>query len=62
MKNIHSLRDAANLTQEQLAEVLGVDRTTITKWESGKAKPRYDMLPKIAAALKCSIADFFKEE
>lgn len=28
----------ANLTQEQLAEMMGVSRVTINKWETGKVR------------------------
>ena len=49
------LRDAAKLTQEGLAEKLGVDRSTVAKWETGDALPRTATLPKIASVLGCSI-------
>lgn len=50
-----SLRDAAKLTQDGLAEKLGVDRSTVAKWETGDALPRAAMLPRIASVLGCSI-------
>ncbi len=34
-RNILNLRKAANLTQEQIAERIGVARQTIAKWENG---------------------------
>ena len=54
-----ALRDKAKLTQEELAEKLGVDRSTVTKWETGGALPRASMLPKIASILGCAIDDLF---
>jgi len=51
------LRDAANLTQNGLAEKLGVDRSTVAKWETGDALPRAGMLPRIASILRCSVDD-----
>ena len=34
-------RKQKNLTQEQLAEKLGVSNKTISKWETGKCMPDY---------------------
>lgn len=59
MDGIRKLRERANLTQGQLAATLQVDKTTISKWETGGATPRADKLPEIARALKCSIDDLF---
>ncbi len=50
-----SLREAAKLTQDGLAEQLGIDRSTVAKWEAGDALPRAAMMPKIAAILGCSM-------
>ena len=37
--NIQATRVAAHLTQEQLAEAVGVSRQTIAKWEAGETSP-----------------------
>ena len=37
--NISSLRKAAGLSQEMLADKIGVSRQTIAKWESGESAP-----------------------
>ena len=34
-----ALREAAGLTQRELADTIGVDRTAITHWESGRRNP-----------------------
>lgn len=47
-ENIKRLRKAAGLTQEQLAEKLGVTRPTVTQWESGWSAPRMGMVQKLA--------------
>ncbi|MEA5358748.1 helix-turn-helix domain-containing protein [Amycolatopsis sp., V23-08] len=49
-------RRAAGYTQEQLAEVLGVDVKTIGNWESGKTEPLPYKRPKLAAVLHVSAA------
>ena len=41
-------RRRAGLLQRQVAEVLGVSLGTVAMWDTGRNKPRADMLPKIA--------------
>ena len=62
MNNIQNLRVRKKLTQEQLAAILKIDRSTIAKWETGEAMPRADKLPEIAKALDCTIDELFKED
>lgn len=38
-KHIYELRKKGNLSQEQLAERVGVSRQTISKWELGETAP-----------------------
>jgi transcriptional regulator with XRE-family HTH domain len=57
--NIRELRESAGLTQGELASELGVDRSSVTKWETGKSRPRTEDLPKLAEVLQCSIDDLY---
>ena len=57
--NIRKLRLSKRLTQEKLAQLLGVDRTAIAKWESGDQHPRVNTIPKLARVLGCTIDDLF---
>ena len=50
-------RLSASLTQVEAAKLLGIRRTAVSMWESGKSSPRSDMLPKIATLYGCSIDD-----
>lgn len=50
------VRKAAGYTQEQFAEVMHVDRTTVIRWESGEREPQPYMQPKIAKLLRVSPA------
>lgn len=62
MNGIQKLRNKANLSQEELASLLSVDRSTIAKWETGSALPRADKLPNLAKILNCSIDEIFNAE
>jgi len=38
-QDIKELRKRLNLTQQQLADRIGVDRITVIRWEAGQRKP-----------------------
>lgn len=51
------LRREQNLTQEQLAERLGVSNRSISRWENGKTLPDYSLLQTLAAVLGVTLAE-----
>jgi transcriptional regulator with XRE-family HTH domain len=55
MKRIRELREANNLTQEELAKKVAVSRTAVTKWETGECMPKTDKLIALATVFNCSI-------
>ena len=57
--NIKKLREAAGLTQNQLAERMGVMQTAVSNWENEVALPKARQLPLLAHVLDCSISDLF---
>ena len=58
---IKELRTIANLKQDDIAAKMSVDRTTVTKWESGAASPPAAKLPKLAQILGCTIDALFAD-
>lgn len=46
-KRLQELRKKAGYSQEQLAEMLGISRQAISKWESGQGNPDLDNLTKL---------------
>lgn len=54
-EKIYTCRKKAGLSQDGLAEQLGVSRQTISKWENGEALPETSKLPGLAKALGVSI-------
>ncbi|MFJ6381426.1 helix-turn-helix transcriptional regulator [Kitasatospora sp. NPDC092039] len=50
-------RRAAGYTQEQLATLMDVDRTTVHRWEKGTATPQPWQMPKLARLLKVSATE-----
>jgi len=53
--HLAQLREAAGLSQRQLAEKLDVPISNITFWERNDKPPRAEMLPKMAEALGVSV-------
>lgn len=54
-EKIRTLRKAAGMTQEQLAEALCVTTGAVYKWESGRALPELEMLVDIAEFFETSV-------
>lgn len=61
---IRELRKKKNITQEQLAEQIGIGTPNISYFETGKYAPTLETLAKIANALDVNIYEFymFKKE
>ena len=48
-------REAAELSQKNLADVLGVDPVSVNRWEHGESRPSWEYLRKISKVLSVSI-------
>ena len=55
--NLQHLRAERNMTQEQLAMLLGVSRQSVTKWEAERAMPELDKLLKMCQIFDCTLDD-----
>ena len=55
-------RKEQSLTQEQLAERLGVSNKTVSKWETGKCMPDYAVVKNLCGELKVSVSELMDGE
>lgn len=65
-KRIRELRatyaNGAGLSQERLAEALGVATNTISRWETGTYRPSIEDLDKLARFFAISVMEFFPSQ
>lgn len=52
----------SNMTQERLAEKLGVSRQTVSKWESGEAYPEIPKLLDLCDLFRCKLDDLLRQD
>ena len=55
-------RKEKNLTQEQLAEKLGVSNKTVSKWENGKCMPDYSIIESLCKELSVTLPELMDGE
>ncbi len=61
-EKIAKQRKELNYTQEQLADILGVSRQSISKWESDIAYPETEKLLELGKLFDCTMDYLLKEE
>ena len=54
-ESLKKVRKEHNLTQQDVANILDIDRTTYTFYETGKTPPSYFTLRKLATAYNCTL-------
>lgn len=59
--NIRQARARIGLSQTALAERIGEDQPSISKWELGRAMPRPAALTALAGALGIEVAELFED-
>lgn len=61
--NLQYLRKLhGNMTQEKLAEKLGVSRQTVSRWETEEAMPELDKLVELSNLFSCTLDALLKED
>jgi len=60
--NLRVLRTKQSISQQEVADYLGVDRKTYVSWEAGDADIKSSYIPKLAEILQVEINDLFKEK
>ena len=61
-EKIKAYRENKNMTQNEIAEILGVKATTISKYEAGTLEPNIESLKKLADLFEVSIDELLKED
>lgn len=61
-EKLYTLRTQAKISQIQLAEILGVSRQTVSKWETGSMLPEIDKLIKISDQFHVSTDYLLREK
>ena len=59
---IQELREAAGITQVQLALRMGISQGTVSQWENEIVLPKSRDLPQLARVLQCEIGELYVPE
>ena len=60
--NLRMIRSKKNVSQQEIADFLGIDRKTYVSWEAGAADIKSSFIPKLAEFLHVEINDLFKDK
>ena len=58
-ENIRRFRKKMKMTQEELADKIGVSFQAVSKWENAQSAPDISLLPLLAKVFNCRIDDLF---
>ena len=61
-EKIYQLRKDAGISQEKLAEMMGLSRQTISKWEAGTSKPDADALIGLSNLFHISVDSLLRND
>ena len=60
--NLKIIRNKQNISQQEVADYLGIDRKTYMNWELGTVDIKSSYIPKLAEFLRVEIGDLFKNK
>lgn len=60
-EQLRAARLAKGYTQQHIANLIGIDKSTYCGYETGKRRPRLDQLTRIAKALGVTVSDLVEE-
>ncbi len=58
--NLKKRRSKTKFSQQEIADMLGVDRNTYTRWENESTDIKSQYIPKLAEIFQVSILDLFE--
>ena len=61
-EKIKSYRESKNMTQNEIADILGVKSATVSKYESGTLEPNIESLKKLAEMFEVSVDELLNDE
>ena len=61
-EKIKSYRESKNMTQNEIADILGVKSATVSKYESGTLEPNIESLKKLAEIFEVSVDELLNDE
>ena len=56
LKNLRAIRQERHMTQQQVANHLGITRQALSNYENGTREPEYDLLCRLAELLRCPVS------
>jgi len=59
---IKMIREEREMTQQELADAININRATLSQIETGKVLPTLNTLLEIARTLDCKIIDLYDEQ
>ena len=59
-ENIRKLRESKNLSQQYVADYVGVERKTYLNWEAGETSVKSVFIPKLAELFNVEIGDLYQ--
>jgi len=60
--NLKKFRNKSNISQQEVADTLGIDRKTYISWESGVSDIKSQYIPELAKLFNVEIGELFREK